>query len=312
MTVNPAQRIKTTLKIDSSFKRSYTTVYEIYADESDGTFEVINADGIPAFGSWYKQPNGLIDYGAFCNGANLHDNPVKAKVGGQNKVKWTMTVTHGASSSKKEPARRRESPLDEPPVVSGSFVKYMEQALRDKDGNPILNTATEAFDPPFEEEKSYDDLRIQLNTANIDLGFRAGFSNAVNSKPMWGLKKRQIKLDSWRYNVVWFGDLNYVEHDFKFLINDTEWPDDVEDETTVERIGWYQAKMNQSFRNKDEGTGDLQNNLDPFDIPFQRPRFLDKDGKPTDTESWRVVAVQKEKDFLEIPGITDPLPGPFV
>lgn len=91
-------------------------------------------------------------------------------------------------------------PLLEPMKVSGSFIKYMEEATHDRFGSPIVNSAGEALrGPQVEFDANRHQIRIEQNVPVLGLNVFGPMVDTLNDAPLWGLPTRCIKLS----NVSW-------------------------------------------------------------------------------------------------------------
>ena len=319
MTVDQAQIVAPPKLVwDEKFHRTYTSVYQVIADTTDGPVAVANAIGIPSYGSSFSYGNET-DFWAFCKSVSVdHAGRIKDPQTSVERQKWLLTVTHTSVPSDTDPGKSRDNPLLDTPVVGGSFQQYIKNAYRDKDGDPIVNTAKDPYIPPPTIEDSYDTLTISFNTAFLNLSFRAGFRNTVNSSAIWNLGVRRVKMMQWNYRVLYAGSgMKYIRNDFEFLISYREHPTaDVVTGNTNE-VGWFTTLPNSGYRYYDTGTisADNEKIFKAEDVPTNTPGNLKSNGDkaaPTDNQNWNVFAIEGEKDFSTIPGMPVALPGPFV
>ena len=321
MTVDDAKLVTPPkLKIDEENHRNYTSQYQVIADVTDGPMAIRNANGIPAYGSSFAYESET-DTWAFCK--SIDANP-SARIKGPSgeRIKHLVTVVHSTkpSGGSNNPNNQRDDPLDEDPVIGGSFVQYSKPAHRDRNNIPILNTAKEPYTPPVEVEDAYDTLTISYNTATISLGFRAGYRNTVNSSAIWGLPKRRAKIVRWDWKILYAGtNMAYVRHDFEFHISYKEHPTQDVCTGAANNIGWYTTLPNSGTYYWPAGWGPAKLLKD------ESVKFMDKEDQPVDVgnltcdgddgtgndQTWNVFEVEYEKDFTAIPGMPDPLPGPF-
>jgi hypothetical protein len=164
MAVSIARPLKCSSKTDRIFNRVYTAEYQVIADLEDGPETVKQAPGLPAWGTTYSW--GLdIDVWAFVNGANA--NPVeRIQYEGRDCWRWVVTVTWSTEPASRAPAFRN-SPLEEPPVMSGSFVGSTKPVYRDADGTLIATTSGEPYNPPPEVNAGIDTFNISFNNLVI-------------------------------------------------------------------------------------------------------------------------------------------------
>ena len=205
------------------------------------------------------------------------------------------------------------NPLLEPAIVTGSNLDRLINAVRDKDGNPIINTAKSPIDPIFQIESPMDSLNIQFNTASLSLSTRSNARGKVNSASMWGLGPRQIKMKAWNYSVKWLAGTAYVSNNLSFLINTDEVTYNFVNRpgSTEALVGFWNITPNRGYM---ELKSSVQRPILINDNKPDEPQILKENGeKATDNvETWLAFAIEKEFNFLSITGLPATLPGPFV
>lgn len=319
MTVSAARPLKCVAGVDKKFNRTYKASYQVIASLFEGPLAVLNAFGIPAWGSPYSWG---FDFDMWCFSNGYNANPIDMitynfGAGDEQCWKWIVDVTWSTEPSERSSMYPRMSPLDEPPIVGGSFSGNQERAVRDKDGIPITNTAGEPYiENAPTRYANLDTLELGFNTPTIDLVLRNSMMGRVNSVPIWGLGVRQALMVNWVWKVANAGDFQYVQNSFSFLINRTEHPAEV-CIGTAGAIGWYTTLPNRGWAPY-EVPDDPETKVvkrDDQDTPLTTPVMLKCDGTEetaVDADHWNTFSVEYEADFHDIPGLPDPLPGPFV
>lgn len=309
MGVTPAQPLKCKSKYDRNFNRIYTGQFQVIADLYEGPNTVQQAPGLPSWGSRFIW--GLdVDNWAFVNGSDA-DPIERIRYEGRDCWKWVVTITWSTEPSNRAPAFRG-SPLDEPPVMSGSFIGSTKPVYRDVDDVLIATSSGEPYNPPPEINSGIDTFNISFNTPRINLGLRATMIGRVNSDPMWGLNYRQILMNQWRWQLMYYGNIPYIRNDLEFLINQNPTPS--QSCTGLENeAGWYTVLPNQGLAplSTANNKATRRQKKDDMDQPLTAPVPLKCDGTESTTETWNVFAVELENDFLLIPGLPATLPGPF-
>ena len=315
MAASAARKVRVSASVDNKFNRTYTGIYQVIADLSDSPLTVFQAFGIPEWGSSFIWDTDY-DLWAFAQGYTA--DPVERIIYlGRDCWKWEVKVTWSSVSTERAKADPRNNPLDDPPVISGSFLGERVAAIRDKDGDPIVNAASEPYlDSPPTIIGNTDTLRISYNTATINLAQRTKYVGTVNSAAIWGLKKRQALLSRWDWRILYAGDLAYIAHDFEFQIKYELTPTDnvCVGPTNVE--GWYTILPNRGYSPYKIADNYESATLarDPEDNPKTTPVSLNCDGTENldpDVAFWNVFEVEREESFQAIPGMPDPLPGPI-
>ena len=316
----PGKPIKSKMQLDQEFHRTYTSTYQVIAGHEASPIRVAQAGGLPDFGQYYTWYESA-DFWAFCTGATLDCMTDDIEVGGLRGKKWIITTTHTSrpstgSTSSNHP---RNSPLDDLPTVSGSFVGKTTPVFRDKDGNVIQNSAGQVYMPPAEVDDAHDSLNLSYNFGYINLRQRAETRGKVNSTAMWGLDPRMIKLTQWSYQIQRSGPLEFVKNNFEFLISYDETPSSNVCVGESSKLGWYTVLPNTGEYYYPGGTRTPKNkrkNTDGADQTINTPFNLDCNGdritNPFASVKWNVFKAEKEYNFLSIPGMPSRLPGPFV
>jgi len=321
-----AKKLSSVLSIDAKNHRTYTSKHQVIGDYRTGPLSINDWVGVPygSFYSWYDD----FDLWAFCNSVKIGDPVRIANADGRAEelAKWIVTTVHSTvpSGGSNDPQNNisRDNPIDDPPVISGSFSPFFKPVHRDKDGAQIMNTAKHPYTPPVEDEFDHLTLNISYNTANINLANWAAFRSTVNSTGIWGLEARQVKLKRWGWKIQYAGDqFAFIKHDFEFLISLEATPavaNVCTGSSYADKFGWYTVRPNSGMVYYDSGTFDVDHELEFKDsednvITTPSPLACDGDrGDPSADQKWNIFAVEKEQDFTSIPGMPNPLPGPFV
>lgn len=126
---------------------------------------------IPQLGAPYSPS----DPGMVCSGVDIqleHPPDFQAYV-------VNVDFTTGAAGNPSDP----DNPFDIPPHIRWSHVGSTEQIYLDRQGNPIVNSAKQPFDPSIEDE-FYDLVAfIQGNVEEFDPVFAASYMNGINNAP---------------------------------------------------------------------------------------------------------------------------------
>lgn len=201
---------------DAAGHRHYTVLHKVHTDSYlDGPATVLLTPGLPLPGSFWGFGND-IDLWAFCL------PQVKVSVfqqrEGDRHVFWitehkfsTLPYANlpGRSGNRCQDAQI-EDPLLEPPLVSGSFTKYTEEATHDRFGLRILNSAHEPVrGPQVEFDHNRPTVRIEMNLPALNLYILSRMVDTVNSVPMWGMPRRCVKLSNAAWERKFYG-LCYV------------------------------------------------------------------------------------------------------
>jgi len=213
---------------DEEGHRTYKAIFGVWTDDpGDGPLTVLATPGLPTVGSTWSFFNDN-DPWAFCT----PDARVEPRVENEKGKYWTVEFTFTTKPLRICSNDQIEDPLLIPPKVSGSYVKYTKEAVFDRHGEPIENSAHEMFrGQQVEFDANRPNVKIQMNVANLDLGLITSMVDTVNDSPLWGLPKRCIKLSnvSWErkyygtcykyYTVTYEFDINYNTFD-RYLLDE--------------------------------------------------------------------------------------------
>lgn len=305
-----AKEISTELSWDSDYHRTYTSIWHVLDDFDQAPADAATGVGLPDYGStytWFTKT----DPWAVCLSVKVKRGKKRiANPGGKDRAIWVCTVTHSSKPQQTNQFVPRENPLDQPPIISGNFQNYKKQAHRDKDGNPVQNSARQPYNPVPEIDDAFDTVVIKVNTASIDLAQRAGYRGKVNSDALWGLVARQIKLAKWAWRKQRVGTgFSYIENTLEFHISYEQHPTDPHNGPSG-KIGWYTTRPDSGMIYYEDGTFDADHELhfsDREDHPKGEPGKLKDDGDrlPDATPvNYNVFLLEPELPFLALPGVT--------
>lgn len=232
-----------TMDRDESGHRTYriTWLVEVSDPNGDGPAVAAQCPGLPLPGStWFFGSD--LDVWATCRW-EMAVAPAEGEDDKGPNIYWHVTQTFSTKPLEKGACRdgQFEDPLTEPQKVSGSFVKYTEEATRDKDGNGIVNSAWEQMrGPQVEFDRNRPTVRIEQNVAALNMPLVSLLIDRVNSSPLWGLPARCVKLSGFSWEKKFYGFCYaYYTRVFEFDINYNTFDRTLQDEgTKVLRGQW--------------------------------------------------------------------------
>lgn len=186
-------------------KRTYTRVWGVTTSSAtDGPIQVREATGIPRLGDAYLTSSEG-DAGAVVKKVDPQptDNPKL----------WHVRVEYDSSVEEEE-----ENPLNRPAVLSWGSAQFQRVAWKDIDGNAILNSAGQYFDPPPEVDDSRPTLTVTRNEASFNPALKIDYEDAVNTDPFMGFAVGQAKVASINANSQFENGLSFwsVTYEFHF------------------------------------------------------------------------------------------------
>lgn len=203
-----------------------------------------------------------------------------------------------------------DNPLAVPPKVSWRRVTTTEAVDRDVNGDPLLNSSKEPYDPPITEEYHDRVLRIEYNMASFNQAAYDQYIGSINSAawvpasltvgetivtfPKYTVKCLGIDGDPARVGNILFSRVVA-----EFQIRD----DGLDDGGTPAAypIGWRRRLLDQGFREIVDGQPKAI--LDAEGNPLTNPVRLDGSGaKLADTADpvWNIYTTKKLKDFGDL------------
>lgn len=183
-------------------------------DTDDGPITIMGTTGLPTIGSSFSIGNDAYAY-ALC-WPTLRVRPFFK---GEPNNFWYVDKLFTTRPMKRCQDDSVENPLNEPPKVSGSFIKTRKQALVDKDGDPILTSSREPIEG-LERDANFPSVVIELNVATLPLSTFSGMIDTLNDATLWGLGARRVKLSSVAWERKYYGTCTaYYTLRYEFDIN---------------------------------------------------------------------------------------------
>lgn len=260
--------------------RSYTRAFKLETtDKTDGPFAIGSTSGLPRIGSVHPE-----DSGAWCTTLRV-DNfaPYKG---------WRVTAEY---SSEMELA---ENPTNDPALIRWDSEQFQKPAIFDYNGEAIVNSAGDPFDPPNMMDDSRRVVTVTKNLASVPAWILT-YQDAINSGPFTidgvsvatGLAKMQRVAVSERQtrNGTSFRTVDFTIH--------------------LQKNGWKLEPLDAGFRER-EATGtppELKNIKNPNDDELPgAPVPLDGSGRqladPTPANCvFLDFDVYEPKDFSILP-----------
>jgi hypothetical protein len=270
--VREKRRGRTTTQ-GADWKRTYTRIFQIKTTSDVGMKTVREGLGLD-IGDTYVF--GLeTDAGAFVNSIEVSCDDDSSR-------SWTATVQYGPIDTTVKPL----NPLDEKPRVAWGWAQFQEAVTKDRDDNPILNTAFDPFDPPLARDQSRPVLGLVRNEATFDQDLADSLRDTVNDDVWWGAAAGKVKIgniSAARQNNPDAGGW-YWEVSYEFQFN---------------RDGWAAKPLNAGFRQLNS-TGDKQEKIYRDGSEISSPALLDVDGHAIDpggTPLFLEFDIYPESDF---------------
>jgi hypothetical protein len=185
---------------------SLQVTHRVLCNPGEGPYAALMAEGLPQPGDRWRfniDPHtgaaGEQLIWAYCGmGSDAEQQTGDGSPGWDNASYWDVSQTF----STKPPERKQPAgdPLLEPQKVTGSFSRTSKEALNDRFGIPITNSAWERFHgQQVEFDSGHAVVNVEQNVAELNLPALAAAYQTVNGLPLWGMPARTIKLSgvSW-------------------------------------------------------------------------------------------------------------------
>lgn len=213
-------------KDDDGYK-TYVVVHEVRAELADGPAEVMRTPGLPVPGALWAFHND-VDALASCRPAMKAERVLKD----EKCTEWLVTQTFSTKPLDQRSCNQNniDDPLLQPPKVSGSFIKYQEEATKDRHGAAILTSSHEMIRGALVEfDKNRMTVKIEQNVANLNLPLLSKMNDTVNSSTMWGVPRRCVKLSVGPWEKKYYGQCYvYYTRVLDFEIYMKEGPNGIE------------------------------------------------------------------------------------
>jgi hypothetical protein len=205
--VNTYGRITSSGARDSEGHRDYKVKFLVRGEIGDGPAQVFLTPGLPTLGAPYAIDNDL-DLWAWCRpNATIQEHQPKE---GEPSRFWTIECLFSTKPPDSDKQRCQdqqiEDPLLEPQKISGSSVRYTEEATVDRFGKAILTSSHEQIrGPQVEFDANRDTITIEQNVAVLDLPLLASLRDCVNDSVLWGFSRRCVKFSSYTWERKFHG-----------------------------------------------------------------------------------------------------------
>lgn len=264
---------------DDKGYREYKLHTRVRSDNvNDGPAVVLQTPGLPQPGDIWAFGSDL-DIWVWC----LPTAEVKMVTADEPGLWWDV---HQVFTNKLPDAQRCqdipiEDPILEPAKVSGGYSKQTKEAVFDRFGYAITNSAWEQVKGKgVEVDYNHPTVTIEMNVADLQLGLFTSMVDTVSDRPLWGVPDgRMIKLSNAAWQRLFQGSCNeYFTWRFEFEINYDTWDKILMDEGTKCINGhWGTNKNGEGYNWVVDDIGG--NPPDPMN-PAHFIRYKDRQGEP--------------------------------
>lgn len=255
--IQPGSR---TCSIDRNYAKRYARAYVVETDDpTTGVIAVRTAAGLPSLGSAFVDTDGTVDYGAYCEGAEVTEEGVEN--GG---YQWLVRVTWGPLDT----SLFGPDPLLWPLRVSFGGDQYERVVWFDRNGDPIRNSATDPFGEPIVVDDSRPTFVVTRNelVATFDQTLASLMSDAINDAAWNGFAAGTVKC-----GIIVSGDEQYDP-------TNNVWYYSVKYPFAVKRDGWVKEILDSGFAELDGSSPPKPKPILNNGNPITEPAPLDGSG----------------------------------
>jgi hypothetical protein len=208
--------------------REYKITHRVNCDRGDGPFTALNASGLPRVGDAWNFDNDS-DPAAVC-WPNAVITPVIDD--GEPTTQFLVEQTFSTKPIDFFAFDPLDDPLLEPPVVTGSFTRVVEEATIDRFKNQIVSSSFEQIRGYGAEfDNGTHTVHIEHNVPNLQLLLCTGLLHSVNNATMWGMPKRCVKMSTFNWQALYKNSgTKYYRRIYDFDINAKTFDKEVPDE----------------------------------------------------------------------------------
>lgn len=271
---------------DAEGHRTYQVRWKVETTAGEGPAAAMQCAGLPLPGRLYLI-NQDVDIWAFCTlkttvkPHGVEDELPKYWIVEQEFTTRPPKGTDGTASGGAGSCRDQQitDPLLEPQKMSGSFLKFTEEAAFDRFGNRILTSSWEPIrGPQVEFESSFHQIVIEQNVIDLQLAMCDAMKDCVNATPLWGASPRMVRLANFDWEMKTHGlCYKYFTRRFTFEVNVLGFDRDVLDEgKKCLRGRWDTDPTSGTYRQYTVDSGMNHYNPSHFD------KFIDFNGNVSD------------------------------
>lgn len=233
-----------------SGERTYTRIFTVETTvPSDGPEVILNHDAIPQINSPYVPASGRPDIDAGCINVRC--------VATSSRTVWRVVASY--SNRLQNPNEAIRSPELRKARYEWDTITQAFPTNTDYLGQPILNTASDPFDPALSEEDSWQLLRVTRNQKKYDSDFYLQYQGKINADKWNGKKRRQVKCRKIRATDFFEGGDWYWRVSYEFEIRRSRIPANnilmstnlpVTGDTDDVSYAWVNWILNRGFRER--------------------------------------------------------------
>lgn len=236
MTVLVKDITKWSFEADDQGYALYTLTIRVFADGNEGPLTIASAAGLPQWGDPWDYFGEFDEFSTRTPAVRIERASGTRDQGPATQYDLTFTFTNKPL----DPTRQRcndtpiDDPLLEPAKISFDTVQDKEEALYDRFGASITNSAHEVIRGPQNEwDIGRIHISIEHNSPISEAALCFSMLNSVNEDWLWGCPPRTIRLKKVSIKKAYYGQCYlYFVRTFELEVNWRGWDRDILDEAT--------------------------------------------------------------------------------
>lgn len=199
----------------SDWKRTYKRTWRVLTDDRTIGSKTVRSACPVSIGNVYSYA-GETDAGAYC----LNISADQEQVAEGDGLSWIVAADYGPY----DPTVNPQSPLDRPCEVSWTYATFEEVIDEDKNGNAVVNSAYDYFDPPITRDRSRPILVVDRYERGFSVSLTDMYNDSVNSDEWFGADPGTVKLKPVGAQLLRDPDIGwYWKRHYEFEYNPKGW-----------------------------------------------------------------------------------------
>lgn len=172
--------------VNSQRERMYTRTFLVNVSDPTLGWEWVRlVTGLPRIWDFYVSASGAIDTGSFCQ-------ELTGRQKAEDPYLWDVVARY-TNRIQRPDINIVENPLLRPAEISYGATSIMRPATFDRNGDAVVNSAGDPFDPPLEVEEHRLTITIVRNQMSYNALGYLGYYDAVNEDAWFGFPKEYVK-----------------------------------------------------------------------------------------------------------------------
>lgn len=260
-------------------KQRYVRVYEVLTDDPNDDEDIAGGEQARALGL-----PGNAD--VLKPGSNAFVQDIDAKVSSESPLRWLVTVTYdntwsefgsegqtidpntglsnytetGPGAHHGKPHQQRDpNPVNWSATYRTSHEQSQEPFTHDLDGNPVVNSAGDPFNPPLMVERSRPVIEITKYLADVNVEWLERFVDSVNLDTWHGRPARYCRMIGLEWESQTVGAFAVWRVTFRIKIKGGQWNEGANDQGQ----GWDIRLLDVGYQEYTDGFKTTKKLIDP-------------------------------------------------